>query len=40
MLVPIDSLVKVLSQKKLELFCETRPFVPMNGIDPWVNEVR
>ena len=38
--VPIPSLVLVLSQKKLELFCETSPFAPRKATDPWVNPVK
>ena len=38
--VPIESLVFALSQKNWVLFCEIRPFVPMNGIDPVVRADR
>ena len=38
--VPRPSLWLVLLQKKLLLFCEIRPFAPMNGTDPAVSEVR
>ena len=31
---PIPKRVLVLSQKKLALFCDTRPEAPINGIDP------
>ena len=37
---PIPRRVLVLSQKKLALFCDTRPLVPMNGIEPAVSPER
>ena len=38
--VPIPRRVLVLSKKKLVLFCDTRPLVPINGTDPAVNPER
>jgi hypothetical protein len=38
--VPIPRRVLVLSQKKLELFCERSPLVVTNGIDPAVSPER
>lgn len=37
--VPIPNLPLVLSQNSEELFCDNRPPVPTNGIDPAVNDV-
>ena len=38
--VPIATLALVLSKKRLALFWDTRPLVPMNGMEPVVSPER